>query len=71
MVYDIATNKEMKAHIETVVTASEQKNKVELDYLKFAMELTTQRQIGEVVKEIRSVVRDEVHHYMRAGDGEK
>ena len=33
-----------------------QKTKAELDNLKLGMELTTQRQIGEVVKEIRSVV---------------
>ena len=82
IVYDVATNNEMKAYIDKAITTSEQKTeknitapeqkmKAELDNLKLAMELTTQRQIGEVLKEIRSVVRDEVHHYMRARDGEK
>ena len=61
----------MKAYVDKAITTSEQKTKAELDNLKLAMELATQRQIGEVLKEIRLVVRDEVHHYMRARDGEK
>ncbi|RPA92285.1 hypothetical protein L873DRAFT_1817940 [Choiromyces venosus 120613-1] len=38
MVYDIATNKEMKAHIERTVTASEQRTGDKLENLKLEME---------------------------------
>ena len=80
MIYDVATNREMKADIgkaitaseqktEKAITASEQKTTAELDNLKLSIELTIQRQISEVLQEIRSVVRDEV--YIRARDGEK
>ena len=43
MVYDTATNKEMKAHIEKAITASEQKTKAELDNFRLAIELTIQQ----------------------------
>ncbi|KAF8421607.1 hypothetical protein EV426DRAFT_608367 [Tirmania nivea] len=54
MVYDIAMNSEMKAFIDKAITtseqktekaipASQQKTKAELDNLKLALELTTQR----------------------------
>ncbi|RPB04324.1 hypothetical protein L873DRAFT_1799834 [Choiromyces venosus 120613-1] len=36
MVYDIATNKEMKAHIERTVTASEQRTEDKLENLKLS-----------------------------------
>ena len=62
----------MKSHIEYVVqkatTSLEQKAISELDNLRLLMELTTQ-QISEVVKGIRSVITDEVHHHMRARGG--
>lgn len=66
MVYDVATNKEMKTHIEHVVPASEQKTEAKFDNLKLSMELTNQQQISEVFEEIRSMIRDEMHHYMMA-----
>ena len=78
MVYDVARNNEMKAYIEKAITTSGQRTRraisafgqeteAGLDSLKLAMELTIQRQLGELVQEIRSVVRDE----LRARDGKK
>ena len=43
-------------------TKKTKKNKVELDNLKLAMELTSQRQVGGFLEKIRSVVRDEMQH---------
>lgn len=60
----------MKAHIERVAVASEQKTKIELDNLKLTLELSFERQASEAAKEIRLVIWDEVHHYMRDRDGE-
>ncbi|KAF8437392.1 hypothetical protein BGX38DRAFT_1273965 [Terfezia claveryi] len=53
---------------EKAFAASEQKMKSEFDNLKMALELAAQRQIGEIGKEIRSVVKEEVHYYMKARD---
>lgn len=70
MVYNVATNKEMKTHIKHVVEkaipTSEQKTEAELDNLKLSIELATQQQISGLVREMR----DEVHHYMKARDCE-
>lgn len=70
MVHNVATNKEMKTHIKHVVEkaipTSEQKTEAKLDNLKLSIELTTQQQISGLVREMR----DEVHHYMKAKDGE-
>ena len=64
----------MESHIEYVVQKAtgslEQKAISELDNLRLLMELTTQQQISEVVKGIRLVITDEVHHHMRARGGE-
>ena len=61
MVYDVSTNRELKGYIDKAITTSEQRTKAELDNLRFAMdnlklamELTIQRQFGELAKVVRS-----------------
>ncbi|KAF8423836.1 hypothetical protein EV426DRAFT_601364 [Tirmania nivea] len=75
MIYDVSVNSEMKSFIGGAIAASEEKTKAatkaELDNIRLSLELSIQRQIGEVLKEIRSVVRDEMHHYMRARNGKE
>lgn len=64
MYYDVEANKEMRLYIEKVVNAAGEKTKLE-------MELFTERQIQNGIKEIRRVVKEEVQNEMRIKDGGK
>lgn len=54
--HDVEANKEMRLYIEKVVNAAGEKTKLE-------MELFTERQIQNCIKEIRQVVKEEVQNY--------